>query len=397
MRRFTYEAINAEGQVLNGELRAHDERAACRQLEHKGLRVLSVASAQLRVRQHKRRMQSSDLILAFHELATMLHSGVTIADAVNAQSLSAHHPTLVSAFEQMGAGLRRGQAFSDTLGLSGLSIPDYLVQLVRAGELTGKLGGALADAVAQMEYEHKLRTEIRNALIYPSILVLAGIGAVLLMFTFVVPKFASLLNKAEQLPWLAYAVLAGGTWSNEHGLWLLGAVALMGIVAFKAFRHEPWRLAVFDRMSHWPLLGEWLVEADTARWAKVLGAMLGNRVSLMRALELAQQGVRLPQRRLRLGEVSKAVRGGRSLADALEDEDALTATGYNLIRIGEKSGELPAMLASLARLYDESGRTRMQRLLIVIEPLAILLIGSVVGTIILGVVLAITSANDLAI
>jgi len=97
------------------------------------------------------------------------------------------------------------------------------------------------------------------------------------------------------------------------------------------------------------------------------------------------------------GEVTRAVRGGASLADALEDHDALTATGYNLIRVGERSGKLASMLDSLARLYEEAGRNRMKRVLILLEPIAILVIGSMIGTIILGVILAITSANDLAV
>ena len=108
-------------------------------------------------------------------------------------------------------------------------------------------------------------------------------------------------------------------------------------------------------------------------------------------------GRRPGSRRARMGEVTRAVRGGSSLADALEDHDALTATGYNLVRVGERSGKLASMLDSLARLYEEAGRNRMKRVLILLEPIAILVIGSMIGTIILGVILAITSANDLAV
>jgi len=157
------------------------------------------------------------------------------------------------------------------------------------------------------------------------------------------------------------------------------------------------RNRLLDRAAHMPVVGPWLVESDTARWAKVLGALLSNRVPLMRGLELAQAGLQLPHRRARMGEVTRAVRGGSALADALEDHEALTPTGYNLVRVGERSGKLAPMLESLARLYAEAGRNRMKRVLILIEPIAILVIGSMIGTIILGVILAITSANDLAI
>jgi general secretion pathway protein F len=248
-----------------------------------------------------------------------------------------------------------------------------------------------------MEYEQQLRNEMRNALIYPAVLVLAGVAAVAIMFVFVVPKFASLLEQAKDLPLLAWIVLAFGTWTRENFPLLLVLLVAIGGGAAWALRKPELRSRGLDAMSRWPVIGPWLVEADTARWAKVLGALLGNKVPLMRGLELAQSGLQLPQRRARMGEVTRAVRGGSSLADALEDHDALTATGYNLVRVGERSGKLASMLDSLARLYEEAGRNRMKRVLILLEPIAILVIGSVIGTIILGVILAITSANDLAV
>src|SRR5690606_19521624 len=343
------------------------------------------------------RLRTADVIMALQELATMLTSGVPIVDAVGSQAISAHHPRIVEAFTAMSRDLQRGQAFSATLAASGLPLPDYVVQLARAGELTGELGQALADAGAQLEYEYNLRNEMRNALIYPAVLVLAGAGAVALMSLLVVPKFASLLERADDLPFLAWAVLGLGTWTNDNfvAIAALAALAIAGAVA--ALRRPEVRSRLLDRASHMPVVGPWLVESDTARWAKMLGALLANRVPLLRALELAQSGLQLPHRKARMGEVSRAVRGGRALSDALEEHDALTATGYNLVRVGERSGKLAPMLESLARIYAEAGRNRMKQVLILIEPIAILLIGGMIGTIILGVILAITSANDLAI
>ena len=397
MPRYHYQALNPEGISLEGVLRADNERDAARQLERRGLSVVEVRSGEAGARTRAGRLRHADVILALQELATMLTSGVSIADAVGSQALGAHHPRIVAAFAGMSRDLQRGLAFSATLAKSGLPLPEYVVQLAKAGELTGELGRALRDAGAQMEYEQQLRNEMRNALIYPAVLVFAGIAAVAIMFVFVVPKFASLLDQANDLPLLAWLVLAVGTWTRENFWLLLVVVAVLGIAAVWALRKPELRAAAMDRLSRWPVIGPWLVEADTARWAKVLGALLGNKVPLMRGLELAQAGLQLPQRRARMGEVTRAVRGGASLADALEDHDALTATGYNLVRVGERSGKIAAMLDSLAKLYEEAGRNRMKRVLILLEPIAILIIGSVIGTIILGVILAITSANDLAV
>lgn len=398
MQRYRYEAVNNEGSSFSGLLRAGTERDAARQLERRGLSVVALRTVAGTERARRPgRLRTADVILAVQELATMLTSGVPIADAVASQAASAHHPVIVAAFGGMARDLQRGQAFSQTLAASALPLPEYVVQLARAGELTGELGAALRDAGAQMEYEQALRNEMRNALIYPAVLVLAGVAAVALMFLFVVPKFASLLDRSDDLPFLAWAVLGLGMWTRENFLLLVVVVAAAVFGAAAALRRPGVRDGLLDRAARMPVVGPWLVESDTARWAKVLGALLSNRVPLMRALELAQAGLQLPHRRARMGEVTRAVRGGSALADALEDHEALTATGYNLIRVGERSGKLAPMLESLARLYAEAGRNRMKRVLILIEPIAILVIGSMIGTIILGVILAITSANDLAI
>lgn len=397
MPRFDYEALNADGMVLTGTLRADDERSAARMLERRGLTALEIQAESRKRSSRPGRLKTMHIVLPFHELATMLDSGVALAEGVAVQSQSSHHPLVVDAFGRMADGLRRGQAFSDALASSQLPLPPYFYQLAKAGELTGQLGQSIAGAVEQLEYEERMRSDLRNALVYPSILICAGAGAVILMFTFVVPKFASLLEKADKLPWLAWAVLAGGTWVNDNRLWLGPALLLLIVAVVLAMKRESVRTLLYQQISTWPLVGSWLLESETARWAKMLGILLGSKVALLNALELASDGMRMEQRRVRMKEAARAVRGGSTLADALEDHDALTGTGYNLVRVGERSGELPAMLKSLARLYEESGRQRLKRLLVLIEPIAILVIGIVIGVIIMGVMLAITSANDLAV
>lgn len=400
MARWDYEVLAADGSTLTGVVQAASEAEALRELERKGLLALRLTehrTASARTRFSAESPRESDVILAMHELATMLLSGVPVAEAVAAQAASGHHPGLVAGFSAIRDGIARGQGFSDALAASGIVLPPYVLQLCRAGEMTGRLGESLRDGVAQMEEAAASAAELRNALVYPTILVVAGIAAVLLLFIFVVPKFSRLLDRADDLPLLAWGVLSLGQWVNEH-LLLLGSLAIAAVLGLVALLRRPAvRLALLDGASRVPLLGDWLAEAEIGRWASVLAALVGQRVPVLTALDLATDAIRFPQRRRRMAQVARRVRDGVPLSDALEDQDALTATGYNLVRVGERSGELAAMLASLGRLYDEAGRRRMKRFLALIEPLAILLIGSVIGVIILAVILAITSANDLAV
>lgn len=398
--QYQYKAFNAEGAALQGVVSAGSEREAARALERRGLAVASVAPVGVASRKQAgrvRRLGHRDLILAFHELSTLLNAGVSLAEAVAAQVRSAHHPQILSAFEAIANGLRQGQAFSAALEATGLPLPGYVGTVVRSGEKSGLLGRALQDIVAQMEYDHSVRAEIRQALTYPAVLVCAGLGAVVMMFTFVVPKFAALLNRADDLPWLAWAVLNTGMFLRQW-YWLV-LLVLAAVIAWlaRALRDPLTRARWLEALERLPVVGSWRVESESASWARVLATLLGNRVPLMDALDLARRSVIAPGRKARLEEVSRNVRSGVPLADALEEQQTLTATGYNLVRVGERSGELPAMLQSLARLCEESGRARMKQFLALLEPVAILLIGGAIGVIMIGIILAITSANDIAV
>lgn len=384
--------------MLVGTLDAATEREVARLLERRGLTVVKVEDdvPKLSATPGKRsaKLRQRDLSLAFHELATLLVAGVGLAEAVAAQVRGARHPQIVAAFESISVALRRGHPFSDALESSGLPLPRYAVVVVRSGEKSGLLGQALRDVVGQMEFDQAVSQEMRQALTYPAVLVVAGLGAVIMMFTFVVPKFATLLKNDANLPWLALAVLRTGMFLHQW-YWLV-ALVLAGLVAWivRVLRNPARRARLLEAMERLPVLGVWRVEAETASWARVLGTLLANKVTLMDALALARSSVLAPGRQARLEEVSRQVRAGATLADALEEQQTLSPTGYNLIRVGERSGELPTMLQTLAHLSETAGRARIKQFLALLEPAAILLIGGAVGLIMTGIILAITAAND---
>ncbi len=397
MQAYDYEVVDANGQAQKGRLEADSPVDVVRRLGAAGLTVLSVDEARKESGLLRRAPGAADVVVAFQELATLLQSGVALSDAVFAQSRGSHHPQVAAAFGAIAKDLTRGASFLQALGASGLRLPDYAHQLVEAGELSGRLPQALRRAVEQMEYDKRVSADIRAALTYPAILVAAGVSAVLLVFVFVVPQFANLLDDANDLPLLAAVVLRAGVWFNANvwGLAAVSALAALGLAA--ALRRRAVRRRMVDALATLPLLRDWLSEADTAKWAAVMGAMLASRVELMDALALAARGVRVSARAERLARAVAEVRGGAALSAALEQQDALTPTGYNLIRVGEQSGKLAETMQALAALYEENSARRMKRVLTLIEPLAVLLIGGVLGTIMVGLILAITSVNEIVL
>lgn len=395
---FRYQAANAQGQVLSGQISAADDRQAMRLLQQQNLTPISVdcVTAGSNADQTTGKKASNrDKTLVIQELTTLLNAGVPLAESIDSIS-AAHAGTAIGvAFSKALVALRGGERFSDALRMAELDLPTYLYQLAAAGELTGKLGHSLHTAVTQMEYEDRVRQEMRNALTYPAILVVSGIAATLLVFIVVVPKFANLLKgNTANIPLLSKWVIGTGMFVQANLLWVgMGVLALvMGVVA--ALRNPILRGRAFEGLVRLPLLGRWIIETEMGRWASMLGALLENRVPIIAAMELALSGVKISALRNSLQQVLREVRAGTRFADALATNGALEATGINLVRVGERSGELAPMLRALSSLYENAGRDRMKRFLLLLEPIAILLIGSVIGLIMVAIMLAVTSMND---
>jgi general secretion pathway protein F len=399
--KIEYRAINAEGAIVTGVLEVEDQRKAARQLSRQGLTPVSLHApehAPVQIAYRRGRVNERDLLILLKQLTTLLKSGVSLDEAIASLAESESKPQLKRELIEISTQIRRGHALSQAFKGGGLKLPSYIHHLTEAGELTGNLTGALSDGLAQMEYEQQVNSELKNALIYPSILIVSGIGAVLLIFTLVVPKFTKLLEKSRgDVPILAQIVLKTGQFMNDNILALSSLLAIMTLLILTALAKAEIRQRLWDLLMRLPLIGPWLIEADIGRWSSMLATLLGSRVELTRALELAQQGVSGSRLRSNLTQVTKAVRGGNSLAESLQQSGAITATGYGLVRVGERSGELPVMVHSLATLYTESGRNRMKRFLTLLEPIAILTIGGVIGVIMTGIILAITSVNEISI
>lgn len=399
--KFHYRAITASGEETSGVFEADSREEVARRLERQSLvpyEISASSGVQGRRLLQGRKPPKRELLMVLHELTTLIESDVPLAEAVGSLSTSGHHPAIQNAFEQMSTRLKRGESFSGALEDGGLDLPWYFGDLAQAGETTGRLGEALRRGVEQMEYELEMASELRGALIYPSILIVTGLVAVLIVFMVVVPNFSSMVDLDDpNLPWLAWIVITAGNWFNEHSLAMtVGMIAGGAALAAAVARHDL-RTRVMQTLSRAPLIGDWLLEAETGRWTAMMATLLGSRVELAKALDISETSVRLTNLRARFSQVTRSVRSGVPLSEALRQHKAITPTGCDLVGVGEKTGKLPQMLASLAKLYQNTGRERARRALQLIEPFAILVIGAAIGLIITGVVLAITASQEIGI
>lgn len=394
---FSYEALDRSGNKVTGSLEAGSDGEAARQLAQQGLTPYALKRARGSAWSGPRRKHASarELQLVLHEFTTLLEAGVGLVTALSSLAKSSHHPTLTGAFSEIEKAVRRGESFSAALRESKLPVPEYFHQLVHAGEATGRLAESIRSGVDQFEYDQRVRQEMIGAMIYPAVLVASGIAAVGIIFMWVVPRFGGLLTQHEEtMPAISRWTIATGVWLSTHAWWVLLAVLALALGLRALWKAPGFVDGLAERAARLPVVGDWLVEAEVGRWASTLSALLHGRVELIRALNLSAQAVRLKFLRVRLLAVARSVKAGSTLSAALREHRSLNPTGYDLVAVGEASGELPKLLSALARLYETTGRDRMKRALQLIEPLAIIVIGIVVGTIMTAIILAITSVND---
>ena len=398
---FDYQAVGASGTLVTGQMAASSAREAQRTLEGQGLVPVLLTLAVTKPPPTKF-LQSApserETALLMEQLALLLNAGIPLLEAIVSLRSQSLHPSFAASLSAVERGLRGGQAFAPVLTAAFPRLPNYLGQLVAAGEATGRLGAALKDGVAQMNYDLIVRQEIRNALTYPAILVVTGLSAVMFIFIVVVPRFSSMLaGKTDQLPLISRVVLELGLAFNsaKGSILVLAVLAAVGLVYLG--QNLRFRRKFREWLDHVPLVGTWLVESELARWGAMLGTMMANGIDLIRGLHFARESVTLDRLNQRLGQVSKLVRAGHSLSAAIASQDIFTPTAISLIQVGETSGELSNLLKSMAELYAASGRQRMKRFLIMLEPIAILMIGGVIGGIVAAIMLAITSVNQVAL
>ncbi|GAP33870.1 hypothetical protein ISF6_1125 [Piscinibacter sakaiensis] len=380
-----------------GTLAAADVAAASRLLHERRLQPIALGPARAAVRPRRAARASAAsspdaLALLIGEVATLLEAGVPLAEAI-ATLADAHgeqHPLAA-----VLRSIRGGTSFSEALAGSGLKLPVYVLQLVRAGESTGKLGAALRAAAGHLEAELQFAQEARNALLYPSVLIGSGVLATLVMFVFVVPRFAAVLdNPKADLPWISTLVLGLGLWLTQHQVVVGAVVALLIVAVVWAARQERVRHAAWELAARLPVLGPWTQHAEIARWASLFAVLLNSRVPLLEALGQANETLRRRLLRSDAARVLSEVRGGKALSQALADARLLDAAGLNLVRVGERAGSLGATIASLARMHATQSQLRLKRFLVLLEPLAILMISLVLGGIMISVMLAITSLTN---
>src|SRR5271165_4897156 len=280
MPTFIYDALTSIGHSVNGEVVADHERAALRELKRRGLVPLSLALAAQAGRRRllwRRQPNLEDHIRLLNEIAVLVEAGVNLNEAVEIASRSPVYQIYGDALANLSRDLRRGLSIPEAIRNNIATFPSYVYQLIEAANATGLLTTALKDAIGQMQFDDRVRKDIRNALIYPIFLVMMGVAATLFIFMFVVPRFAAMLKGRWQLlPTFSRTIFSAGLFMRENILTITGLMIVLAAGCWFLWQRPSIRMRLQELAIRVPVLGKFLLEAETGRWTAMLATLLRN-------------------------------------------------------------------------------------------------------------------------
>ncbi|HRX69570.1 MAG: type II secretion system F family protein [Candidatus Competibacteraceae bacterium] len=405
MPRYRYEAVDNTGEVLRDEIEAPTPEAAIERLRDQGLLPLSVNEAKsgfLRgglgqpLFSKRRALSRKSIMLLTQQLASLLHAGMPLDRAFTILIGVADDEQARTLLERVQEKVRGGSSLADALEAQGAFSRFYL-NMIRAGEAGGALEVVLKRLTEFLERSQALRETVTSALIYPMILLTVSALSVIILLTFVVPQFQRLFADAgKALPLATQIVIAVGDGFRHY--WWAGALFIMlAVAAVRRQLNQPESRARWDRwLLRLPLVGDLIGKVETARLSRTLGTLLGNGVSLLNALTIVRETLSNQVMATALGEVAEHVKTGRGLAEPLQDAESFPKLAVQMIRVGEETGQLQEMLIQIADAYDGEVQTAVKRLLTLLEPAMILGLGVIIAGIIMSILVAILSLNELA-
>ena len=404
MESFAFKAATPQGKVIEGTREAISRANLIEELRAGGFIPIRIDAASeghalaglMRLPTFKRSISLSAITLLCKELATMLSAGIAADRAIAIAARTARDARLQEALTLVREALRGGAALSSALrqGLAGL--PKAALSLIEAGESSGALATAFDKVARMLEAQLTLRQSLVSALIYPAILLVTTLGAILFLLSFVVPQFKTVFADAgASLPLPTLILITVGDGLEHYGLFALAAL-LVGALLLINWRATGEGRAAIDRYClRLPVIGGLIARFEIARIARTLSSLVAAKVPLARALGLTADGIGNTQLQEGFKSASARAREGERLGPALAAGGAWPIDAIELVTIGEESGRLDLMLANLADLYEADIKRRTDRFLAVLTPALTLVMGGIVAAIMGAVISAILGAYDL--
>jgi general secretion pathway protein F len=397
---FLYRAADRHGQTIDGVMEAADARAVVERLHREAyfpIRVVLHAERAAWLGLGGGRLRQRDLLAMTQQLATLFEAGLPLDRALAILEELAPSPRLRTIVGDLLRSVRSGASLSEALAKHHpRPFSRLYINMVRAGEKGGVLEITLRRLAEFLEARAAFTEAVVSALAYPVVVTTVGAGAIVFLLTFVVPRFATIFDDLGQAIPLPTQVLLAVS-SAVQAYWWVGLVAVLAaVLAWRAWTGTPDGRLAWDRVVlRLPRVGALVLAIETARFTRTLGTMLKSGVPVLGALAVVGEMMTNRAVARAVGRLSDAVKRGGTLAVALQDGGQFPRLAVHMVRVGEETGRLEEMLLKTADTFENDVRTELKRMIGLLEPAIILAMGVLVAFIVVAMLLAIFSLNEL--
>jgi general secretion pathway protein F len=393
-----------EGKIVEGTMEASDDGTVSLKLQEMGLLPVQIGSASrssLFAREfewpwRQKKVRRKDLLVFTQELQTLVRAGFPLDRSLAVLSQLAESPAMAEVIQDVLKEVKGGKSFSEALAKYPEVFPKVYVSMVKAGEAGGVLEEILSRLASYLETTEELRSYIVGSMIYPVLLSVVGLVSVTILTLFVVPRFTAIFQDMEVPLPLPMAILGGLSNLLSNYWWLILIVIFASGLYFKRFRESSEGRLKWDRwLLRIPLVGIVLRKIEVARISRTLGTLLHGGVPLLQAMTIVRDIIGNQSIAITVEPIRNGIKKGEGIAQPMRQSGVFPPLAMHLIEVGEESGKLDTMLTQVAEVYDVEVRTSIRNLIAFFEPALILFMGIIIGTIVVSMLTAIFSINEI--
>jgi general secretion pathway protein F len=342
------------------------------------------------------RVRAQDVAIFTRQLATLLHAGIPLAEALGALAEQSDHRKLQMILAGIRQKVNEGSALADAMAEYRAVFPELYVNMVRSGESAGNLDAVLARMADFLDAQHELRSKVSSAMAYPILMAIVGTGVMSVLMVVVVPPIAGIFaDSGKALPWntqilIAVAAIAGGYW------WLVLPLLIGTVFGFRRWTRKPKGRALMDRVKLRILIvGRLIRLLAVARFARTLATMLSSGVPVLTALDIVKRVLNNTVLEKVIEDARIAIREGESIAVTLKKSGQFPSMMCHMVAVGERSGQLEAMLENVAGAYERDVEMEVSRLTSLLAPIMILIMAVGIGFIIFSILVPIMDMGQM--
>ena len=407
MAAYSYKAADSAGKIVTGIIEAEGEKKVVAELHTRGLIPIRIALAKgngkrlgLNVSEQLLNLfhgvSSKDVMAFTQDLATLLDAGLPVDRALSLLIESTEKDRFQKVIGDILKTVQGGGYLSDALAKHPRAFSSFYVSMVRAGEAGGVLEAVLSRLGEFLESAQELKDYIKSAMVYPIFLVCVGGLSIIVLLTFVIPKFSIIFSDMGQAIPLSTRFLLGVSHLLQSYWWAILIVLGTGYFVSKKYLNTPAGRLKFDKKKmSFPVVGELIKKIEVARFARTLGTLTKSGVPILQALMLVKDIIGNKVVSGVMETVYTRVKEGDRLSKPLRDTGIFPPLAIQMITVGEETGRLDRMLLRVAESYEKMVRNMVKRLISLLEPTMILLMGLVVGFVVVSMLMAVFSMNEM--